>query len=354
MEDYYFKSKPKKFSFSQSSIDFLKSTSLYVKWHQCNYYLYKYIDDFIINIKRVSKTVDRREQKSYYILSALFAFANYPMYRFYFEFSFRALDPKNVNTIYPNFTTISKDIRKNSRLYAGFSGFLTGYMVSLSSLFFDKYFNPQNGIYLFAFYHLLSLSIAYPYFLNSNYKMLKSPKYLSFRRHPFKYIQLIFNKEFYFGYRDWFIVNLLIFVPFVNLKAYKYESFRICRIAAHMFKDGENQLKEIEKNIILRPNHKHYGKFLFNIYPIVYNIFCVFQVWLLICFYDRAGNYVNLWRKDDTARYREAMERKYPPRPNERYLNLFGSYREQIEDKGKVEEPTYYVDDNVDDDDEDE
>jgi len=121
-----------------------------------------------------------------------------------------------------------------------------------------------------------------------------------------------------------------------------------------MFKDGENQLKEIEKNIILRPNHKHYGKFLFNIYPIVYNIFCVFQVWLLICFYDRAGNYVNLWRKDDTARYREAMERKYPPRPNERYLNLFGSYRVQIEDKGKVEEPTYYVDDNVDVDDDDE
>lgn len=345
---YDLKSKLKVIGVRERTIALIKSTSIYEKWPKWNYYIYKYIDDFIINIKREHITKDKRTRKRYYIFSTFFAFVNYPLYRIFFEYSIKALDSKNINTVYPNYTQIRKDIRKNSKMYAGFSGFLTGYILSLSSYYFDKFFNPQNGIYLFAFYHLLSLSLAYPYILNSNYKILKSPKYLSFKNHPFSYMQLMLNKNYYFGYRDWFIMNCLVLIPFVNLKAYKYESFRICRVAAHMFKSGESHLKEIEKNIILRPKHTHYGKFLFNFYPVIFNIYCVFQIWLLICFYDRAGKFVNFHRENDATRYREAMERKYPPKPNEWYLDLWGPFLEHYKYERKEEEQSFSYDEDDD------
>jgi len=356
-EGYDLKSKLKILGVRERAIAFIKSTSIYKQWPKWNYYLYKYIDNFIINVKREKKTNDIRNQNHYYFLSAFFAFINYPLYRIFFEYSIKALNPKNIIAIYPNFTQIRWDIRKNSKLYAGFGGFLTGYMVTLSSFYFDKYFNPQKGIYLFAFYHLLSLSLAYPYVLNSNYKILKSPKFISFKYHPFQYAQLMLNKQYYFGYRDWFIMNCLVCIPFLNLKAYKYESFRICRIAAHMFEKGESHLKEVEKNFILRPtNHTHYGKFLFNFYPVVFNVYCIFQIWLLICFYDRAGNFVNLWRKDDATRYREAMETKYPRKPNEWYLDLWGPFLEEYKYERKEEKMMtfdYDYDEDEDNDDDD-
>lgn len=326
-------------------IDFIKKTPIYYIWVKLNFYTYKYIDDFVINVNREGKTEDRRRRKNYYFISGLVAFINYPLYRIFFEYSINALKPNLVerNKIYFNF--IKNEIQKKSKYFAGFSGYLAAYMASLNSYKLDKYFNQQRGWYYWAFYHFVSLSLAYPFLLNSNYKILKSSNYVSIKN-PFKYINLIFNKQMYLGYREFFITNILIFIPLVNMKAYKYEHFRICRIAAHTVEHGDLLLKEIEKNVIFNETYnKHNGKYFFNIYPLIYNVYLFAEIIILICFYDRASKYVNLKRKDDASRYREAMEKKYPRKPNEYYLNLWGPIIDILREE-KDEELTIYDDED--------
>ncbi len=326
MEGYDLKSKLKVIGAKERTIQFFRSLSLYKTFQKRTYYMYKYINDFIINIKRTSKTVDIRKTNLFYVGSSVFAFLNYPFYRIFFEYGVKSLNPKNTNGIFPNFNLIRKDIFRNSFIYTGFTGFYVGFMFSFSSYFFDSYFNPTNGIYWFATNHILSLSIAYPYILNSNYKILKSPKHIRFTRNPFKYMYLLFNRDFYTGYREWFIMNFMIFIPFYNLKAYKYEKLRICKIAAHVHEKGDYMLKGIEKCFYNPKNNLQYGKYFFNFFPFIYNIYLLFYTVVLICFYDYAGKYVNLHRLTDSERYREAIERKYPRKPNEYYLDLWGPF----------------------------
>lgn len=299
--------------------DFRKS-KYYKKWCQLNRKTYKYIDNTIIRVRRKAKTKDVRLTKDYYVHSCFLALYIFPCYRIFTQYSLYSLERSKSKYNYPSYKDIYKAISRGSGLYGGFPSFFIGYSLSFAPFFLNSFCNQENGYFLFFFFHFSSLALAYPFVLNSNYRACNSEKFVHLK--SFKQIfSLMFNRKFYFGFASYFNANVKLFMPIYNLTAYKHEYYRIALVCEHTIKDTNKSAKELEKYLFVDKSFKPYGRMYFNIFPIILNYYYLYQLNLLICFYDRASRYVNLFRKDDAARYRKAMQVKYPPKKHDRMLN---------------------------------
>ena len=146
------------------------------------------------------------------------SFLFYPYYRIFLENKIFGLQQFRKDSFFPTKFSIVNSLKTRNGYFTGFSSFFIASNLSFFSTksldFFSKNYNNFHIPHIITLFPMFILS--YPFYLNSNKKVLKLPDYLELKNLK-NILKLIFNKKNYRGLTYFIISSYLHYIPLINL-----------------------------------------------------------------------------------------------------------------------------------------